>query len=137
MNNKRFILDHQVTEAELDFLGHVNNKAYLGWMEMVAWKHARSVGISREMQESLNRILAVYENHMQYHASCYLGDKLEIITWIGERQGCCKRLRHFEIIRQSDNKTVFTATATYVCIDLKTHQPKRIPNEFIDSYLST
>ena len=133
-NTQPFHVEHTVTEDELDFLGHVNNKVYLSWMEQVAWQHAKSVGISREMQERLNRILAVYENQMKYLGSCYGGDILNITTWIGEREGCCRRKRHFEITRLSDNKTVFTATATYVCIDLKTHKPKKIPAEFIELY---
>lgn len=129
-----FIFEHTVTQDELDFLGHVNNKSYLAWMEMVAWEHAKSVGINQGLQKKLNRILAVYENCMQYQASCYLGDELMIATWIGEQQGCCRRKRHFQIIRKLDGKTVFTAEATYVCIDLMEHKPKRIPQEFIKPY---
>lgn len=131
-----FIYKHTVSQQELDFLGHVNNKSYLAWMEQVAWQHAQSVGISQNMQKQLNRIMAVYENTMQYRASCYLNDVLFIATWVGEQEGCCKRKRHYQIIRQSDQKTVFTATATYVCIDLIKHQPKRIPKAFIDPYFS-
>ncbi|MDG6778385.1 acyl-CoA thioesterase [Thiomicrorhabdus sp. zzn3] len=131
-----FILPHTVTEDELDFLGHVNNKSYLGWIENVAWAHAKSVGISHEMQKRLNRIMAVHANCMHYHASCYLGDELLIATWVGEQIGCCRRQRYFQIIRPSDGKTVFSAEATYVCIDLHKHQPKRIPSEFIEPYQS-
>ncbi len=130
-----FIFKHTVTADDLDFLGHVNNKSYLAWMEQVAWEHAKSVGISHEMQRKLNRIMAVYENHMHYLASCYEGDELLIGTWIGEREGCCKRKRFFQIIRQSDHKTVFSASATYVCIDLQNHKPRKVPPEYIDPYL--
>jgi acyl-CoA thioester hydrolase len=129
-----FIYPHTVTEDELDFLGHVNNKTYLAWMEKVAWAHAKSVGISHEKQRELNRIMAVYENCMQYLASCYLGDELLIATWIGETKGYCLRDRGFQIVRKSDEKTVFTATTTYVCIDLQNHKPKRIPKAFIEPY---
>ncbi len=130
-----FIHPHTVQDDELDFLQHVNNKTYLSWMEQVAWEHAKSVGISHEKQRELNRIMAVYENTMKYHAGCYLGDELLIGTWIGQQKGRCLRERHFQIIRQSDHKTVFTATATYVCIDLTTHKPKPIPKAFITPYL--
>ncbi|MDX1351909.1 MAG: acyl-CoA thioesterase [Thiomicrorhabdus sp.] len=129
-----FIFNYTVTDDDLDFLGHVNNKSYLAWMEQVAWQHAKSVGITHEKQRQLNRIMAVYENCMQYHASCYLGDELLIATWVGKQKGCCLRQRHFQIIRQSDQKTVFTAQATYVCIDLTDHKPKKIPKEFIQPY---
>jgi len=131
-----FIVKHTVNEKDLDFLGHVNNKSYLAWMEQVAWEHAQSVGMSHEMQRQLDRIMAVYENQMQYRASCYAGDELHIATWVGKQEGCCRRKRHFQIIRESDQKTVFTATATYVCIDLENHRPKRIPKAFTEPYFS-
>jgi len=129
-----FIYQHKVSQNDLDFLGHVNNKSYLAWIEKVAWEHAKSVGISHEKQRELNRIMAVYENAMQYKASCYLGDILHIATWVGKQQGCCLRKREFQIIREQDFKTVFTAQATYVCIDLKSHKPRKIPTEFIAPY---
>jgi len=136
INSKPFIFEHTVQRNELDFLGHVNNKTYLAWMEMVAWKHAQSVGISHDMQTQLNRILAVYENRMQYHAGCYLNDELAIKTWVEPRQGCCKRPRHFEITRKNDQKVVFSATVIYVCISLDNHKPHPVPNEFIEPYFS-
>ncbi|WP_373019649.1 acyl-CoA thioesterase [Thiomicrorhabdus sp.] len=129
-----FIHKHVVSEEELDFLNHVNNKSYVAWMEQVAWMHSLAVGINHDTQKRLNRIMAVYENCMQYKASCYLGDELLIGTWVGEQKGCCLRTRNFQIIRPRDGKTVFTAQATYVCIDLINHKPKPIPKEFIEPY---
>lgn len=129
-----FIQPHTVSREELDFLGHVNNKSYLAWMEQIAWAHANAVGIDHHRQKELNRIMAVYENCMHYHASCYEGDELLIGTWVGERLGCCRRQRFFQIIRPRDAKTVFSAEATYVCIDLIQHKPHVIPDAFITPY---
>ena len=135
-----FSTTHSVIHQELDFLGHVNNKNYLDWMEQVAWAHAQSVGISHELQTQLNRILAVYEHKMQYLASCYEGDNIELRTWVGKKIGCCQRERFFEFIRlgktEAENKIVFKAQSIYVCISLNTHRPKRIPDEFIHPYFS-
>jgi len=68
---KRYTEKYIVQQSDLDFLGHANNKAYLDWMEKVAWHHAQSVGIDKPLQQQLNRILAVYEHHMHYLGSCY------------------------------------------------------------------
>jgi len=128
--------NYTVNTSDLDFLGHVNNKSYLDWMEKVAWHHAQSVGIDKPLQQQLNRILAVYEHHMHYLGSCYAGDELELRTWIGKQLGCCQRERCFEFVRIKDNKTVFKANSVYVCITLDTHRPKRIPKEFIAPYFN-
>ncbi|BBP46426.1 thioesterase [Thiosulfatimonas sediminis] len=126
---------YHVQESDLDFLGHVNNKSYLDWMEKVAWAHAQSVGISHDMQKSLNRILAVYEHHMHYLGSCYADDEIKLTTWVGEQLGCCRRERFYEFIRLKDNKTVFKAESVYVCISLDTHRAKKIPDEFMLAYI--
>lgn len=127
---------YTVKSNDLDFLGHVNNKSYLEWMEKIAWAHAVSVGIDKPLQRKLNRILAIYEHRMQYLASSYQGDELELQTWIGKRVGCCQRERFFEFIRLKDQKSVFKAQSLYVCITLDHHRPRRIPPEFIEPYLN-
>ena len=125
---------YQVQPHDLDFLGHVNNKSYLDWMEQVAWRHAKSVGISTELQQQLNRILAVHQHQLNYHASCYLNDEIELRTWIGNQIGCCQRERFFEFYRDGGKKMVFSATSVYVCISLDTHKAKKIPQAFITPY---
>lgn len=125
---------YSVQAADLDFLGHVNNKTYLDWMEKIAWRHAQSVGIDKPLQQQLNRILAVKEHQMQYLASCYLHDVIELKTWVGKQLGCCQRQRFFEFTRQTDHTLVFSAQSTYVCITLDQHRPRRIPAEFISPY---
>ena len=132
MNNYSEI--YTVQETDLDFLRHVNNKSYLDWMEKIAWAHAQSVGINTDMQKRLNRILAVYQHQMQYLASCYAGEEIELRTWIGKQIGCCQRERFFEFVRLADNKTVFKAESIYVCISLNTHKPKKIPAEYTELY---
>ena len=87
MTAKVFCQSYVVQAKDLDFLGHANNKSYLDWMEQVAWAHAQSVGISQTLQRRLNRILAVYEHQMQYRASCYEGDEIELRTWVGKTLG--------------------------------------------------
>jgi len=125
---------YRVQASDLDFLGHVNNKAYLSWMEQVAWHHAQAVGINQELQRKLNRILAVHEHHMQYQASCYEHDEIELKTWVGQQIGCCQRERFFEFRRLKDQKIVFSAQSLYVCISLDNHKARRIPTAFIDPY---
>lgn len=129
-----FIHAHTVQVDELDFLEHVNNKTYMAWMEQVAWLHSQSVGINHKTQKELNRIMVIKEHRMSYLAGCYLGDELLIGTWLGEQKGACLRERNYQIIRAADGLSVFTATSEFVCVDLKTLRPKRIPNAFIEPY---
>ncbi|MBF6057332.1 acyl-CoA thioesterase [Thiomicrorhabdus heinhorstiae] len=130
-----FIQPYRVQAEDLDFLGHVNNKVYLHWMEQVAWQHSLAVGIDHALQKRLNRIMAVYEHHMHYLGGCYLDDELLIVTWLGEQIGCCKRERFYQILRARDKKLLFKARSVYVCIELDSHRPRPIPQEFTQPYL--
>ncbi|MNT91856.1 hypothetical protein D3C72_2330240 [compost metagenome] len=42
--------------------------------------------------------------------------------------------RHFQLVRPSDNSTLLRAQTTFVCIELSTGKPKRMPAEFIEGY---
>ncbi|MBN2646255.1 MAG: acyl-CoA thioesterase [Thiotrichales bacterium] len=134
---KSYAETYLIQTDDLDFLGHVNNKRYLEWMERLAWAHAEAVGISPALQKRLNRIFAVREHQMHYLASGYLGQTLELKTWIGVREGCCQRTRYFEFKRLEDETIIFRAQSRYVCITLDTHLPKKIPKEFIAPYDET
>ncbi|WP_019896126.1 acyl-CoA thioesterase [Hydrogenovibrio halophilus] len=132
--NARFSQRHRVATEELDFLGHVNNKQYLSWMETVAWAHANAVGIDADTQKTLNRIMVVHEHRMRYLKECRKNDGLILHTWLGKPIGCCRRERHFAFVRETDGQCVFEATSVYVCIDLTQHRPRPIPAGFIVPY---
>lgn len=42
--------------------------------------------------------------------------------------------RHFQLKRPSDNTTLLRAQTTFVCIELSTGKPKRMPAEFVEGY---
>lgn len=130
-----FTQAHQVTEEEIDFLNHVNNQVYLNWMIEIAWQHSLSVGIDSELQKKLGKIMVVKQHELNYHAAAYLGDQLQIKTWVGEQQGCCSRKRYYEMIRESDQRKIFSGHTVWVCMDLNTRKACEIPNEYVKPYI--
>ncbi len=42
--------------------------------------------------------------------------------------------RHFQLKRPRDNTTLLRAQTTFVCIELSSGKPKRMPTEFIEGY---
>lgn len=131
---KPFIENHTVTEDEIDFLDHVNNKVYLNWMEHISWQHSLAVGIDESVQRQVGKIMVVRQHELNYRAACHLGDELLIGTWVGEQIGCCQRRRYYQVFRLSDGKEVFFGHTQWACMNLKTHQACKIPPEFITPY---
>lgn len=131
---KPFILQHTVNKDEIDHLNHVNNKVYLEWMEHISWQHSLSVGITMDVMRDLGKVMVIGQHELNYHAGCYLGDELEIGTWVTPPQSPRRRTRYYQIIRKSDGKTVFTGHTQWVCMDLETHKSTTMPELFITAY---
>ncbi len=137
MQPQKFEQTHTVRPEEIDLMGHVNNKIYLGWMEQIAIAHAQAVGLTFDVQQQHGKVLLAKQHVMNFTHPCFEGDDILLTSWIGEQVGCCQRKRHYEFKRLADQKVVFTGETTWVCVDAKTHRPTKLPQNYIDAYLKT
>lgn len=129
-----FTCEIDVTEEHIDGLGHANNAAYVIWLERCAWEHSKSLGLDLDDYHRLDRAMAVLRHEIDYLSSAYAGDRLVMGTWIVESDQRLKMNRAFQLVRPRDNVTLVRAMTTFVCIELSSGKPKRMPPEFIDGY---
>lgn len=129
-----FTIDLRVSAEDIDGLGHANNAAYVTWMERCAWRHSQSLGLDLAEYRRLDRAMAVVRHEIDYLASAYEDDELQIGTWIVESDQRLKMIRRFQLIRPADATTLLRAQTTFVCIELSSGRPKRMPAEFIEGY---
>ena len=47
------VLEFKVFKENIDVLGHVNNKVYLDWCELVSWDHSKSLGVTPKIYQEL------------------------------------------------------------------------------------
>jgi len=131
------ILEFQVLKENIDVLGHVNNKVYLDWCEIVSWDHSKSLGISPQTYQDLRCACVVIKNKIEYLGSLFEDDGIIISTWITKTDSRLKLSRLFQVIRIEDNKTVFRSNVDYVCISLDTYKPIRMPDLLKKAYKIT
>ncbi|WP_137817970.1 thioesterase family protein [Pseudomonas sp. 2FG] len=129
-----FTIDLQVAAEDIDGLGHANNAVYVSWLERCAWRHSQSLGLDLTEYRRLDRAMAVLRHEIDYLASAYEEDELQLATWIVESDQRLKMTRRFQLIRPSDAATLLRAQTTFVCIELSSGKPKRMPQEFIEGY---
>lgn len=129
-----YILDLKVGAEHIDELGHANNAVYVSWMESCAWRHSQSLGLALEDYRRLDRAMAVLRHEVDYLASAYEGDCLRLATWIVESDQRLKMKRSFQLVRPGDGVTLLRASTTFVCIQLSSGKPRRMPQEFIEGY---
>ncbi|MFT6274340.1 MAG: acyl-CoA thioester hydrolase [Halioglobus sp.] len=124
----------RVTAKDIDGLNHTNNTVYVKWCEKVAWAHSCSLGLDLNCYRRLNRAMAI--NHAQYHylKASHEGQELGLATWITEWDKKLTMKRHFQIVRLEDEVTLLRAEVRFVCIDIASGRPRRLPAEFIEGY---
>lgn len=129
-----FVLSVTVQSSDLDEFGHTNNVMYLSWLERVAWGHSNSLGLSMDDYRRLGCGCVVRKHELEYLAASFSGDELLLGTWVQENDGRLSMWRGYQILRARDGKTVLRGRTHWVCVDLKTGKPRRMPPEFINSY---
>lgn len=129
-----FILDIEVQAEHIDELGHANNAVYVTWLEQCAWQHSQSLGLGIADYRRLDRAMAVLRHEIDYLASAFAGDRLQLGTWITDSDQRLKMKRSFQLIRPADSQTLLRAQTTFVCIELSTGKPKRMPPQFVEGY---
>jgi acyl-CoA thioester hydrolase len=129
-----FVIDLAVGAEDIDGLGHANNAVYVTWLERCAWRHSQQLGLDLTEYRRLDRAMAVVRHEIDYLASAYENDELELATWIVDWDRKLKMTRRFQLRRPADGVTLLRAQTTFVCIELSSGRPKRMPVEFIDGY---
>lgn len=110
----------------IDENGHVNNVAYLQWMQAIAVEHYTSIG-GIEAQ-GRNATWWVREHRVEYLLPAFKGEEIEIRTWV-ENVRRVRSLRKYEFVRKSDGRLLVKGETDWVFVDSKSGRPIPIPEE--------
>lgn len=119
-----------IDAADVDRFGHTNNVVYLSLLERVAWAHSESLGLDFETYEKLGAGCVARRHELDYLAPTFAGEQLWLATWVHENDFRLSMWRRYQIVRASDRKTVLRGQTQWVCVDMKSGRPKRMPVEF-------
>ncbi len=128
-----FCLDRLVLETDVDELLHTNNTVYVHWCQEVAWAHSAQLGLDIERYRQLDRAMAITQSHYRYLRASNIGDSVKIGTWIVSWDAKLTMKREFQVIRE-DGQTLMRGAMEFVCIEISTGKPRRLPQEFKDGY---
>jgi acyl-CoA thioester hydrolase len=116
-----------IPSSAIDENGHVNNVAYVQWMQDIAIEHYESIGGVSPMQ-LIGATWVVREHKIEYFLPAFVSDEIEIRTWV-ENVRRVRSLRKYEFVRKSDGKTLVKGETEWVFVDAKTGIPRAIPSE--------
>jgi acyl-CoA thioester hydrolase len=155
----RFAAYFRVRHYEADAVGHVNNAAYLHYLEQAAIEHSAAVGYPLGRYREMGTLFIVRRHEVEYLRPASPGDVLEVVTWAAEIRGP-RAVRAYEVYRHgqaaSDVGTVAVpadgllpaahvptseplvrARTEWVYVDLDSGRPLRPPAELIGAFMGT
>ena len=78
--------------------------------------------------------MAVREVQMTYLMPTFAGERLWIGDWLTHNDGRLRATRTFQILRETDQACVMRATIDYICINVASGKPQRMPAGFVEAY---
>lgn len=132
-----FIVSVTVKPDYIDDFQHTNNVVYLTWMAKVAWEHSKALGLDFDAYAKIGKGMVVRAHEMEYLGPSHEGEKIDIATWITGNDGKLRLRRRFQMVNAETGKTLLRGRSDFVCIDIKSGKPKRMPQNFIDAYALT
>jgi acyl-CoA thioester hydrolase len=83
---------------EIDALGHVNNAAYLNYLEQAAIDHAVALGLDMDRLRQLGGVFVARRHEVVFLRPAFSGDLLRVVTWLDEARGA-RVERHYRVYR--------------------------------------
>ncbi len=124
----KFSHSFRVAAGDIDKQGHVNNVAYLRWIQDVAvahWRHAAT----EEMLEKFSWVVIRHE--IDYKKQAFENEEITATTWVGEwTKVTCER---FTEIRRGEEVVVKSRTL-WCMIDRFSQKPLRIAMDLIQRF---
>jgi len=128
-----FSYDLEVTESDIDELGHVNNTVYLRYAEEVARAHSQRRGLSLEAYRASGVIPVVRRHVITYHRPAVLGDMLRVSTHVKALEGA-RATRHTKICRVLDGILLAEVETDWVWVSAARGRPTRAPARVLEAF---
>jgi acyl-CoA thioester hydrolase len=125
-----FRLQIRVTPKVVDANRHVNNVAYVQWMQDAAIGHAEACGGARLARE-LGGSWFVRMHRIEYLKPAFLNDEITVLTWVVDWRKVrsrrrCRFLREQTVLAESESEWVF--------VDAATGRPKPITDQIVSAF---
>jgi acyl-CoA thioester hydrolase len=119
------------TDAEIDELGHVNNAAWVRWIQEVATAHWHSAAAPAHVAAY---VWVVVRHEIDYLRGLGPGGTVTARTWVAEAPTGARFDRYVEFLGDGGKPHV-RARTTWAMLDRTTGRPLRIPRQVAVPFL--
>ncbi len=151
-----YLAHFRVRHHQLDPLGHVNNAAYLNFLEQAAIDHAAAGGYDVPRLQQIGGLFIARRHEIDFLRPAFAGDWLRIVTWAVEIHGA-RAVRAYELRRLPPAETapgpppdtlvdpdhpgrlagelIVRARTEWAFVDAATGRPRRVPPDLRAAFL--
>lgn len=122
-----------IPPSAIDGNGHVNNVAYVQWMQDIAVEHYASIGGIEAQGPDATWVIR--EHRVEYFLPAFEGEEIEVRTWVEDVRRV-RSLRKYEFVRRSDGRTLVKGETDWVFVDAKSGRPQPVPQKVIETFTS-
>lgn len=119
----------KVEWRDIDGMHHLNNAGYLSYAEEAAVELSTAYNWPLTRGLEMGIAFVAQNTRIQYISPAFLGDELDILTWLIEIRPA-SALRHYDIIRVKDENLLARIQTRWVYFDLAAGKPRRFPENF-------
>jgi acyl-CoA thioester hydrolase len=117
----------KVTPEVVDQNQHVNNVAYVQWMQDAALRHADASGCGR-LTRAIGATWVARTLQIEYLKPAFEGDTVVAQTWVADFRKV-RSLRKYRFLRAEDGAVLAKGQTDWVFVEAATGRPRAIPDE--------
>jgi len=121
-----------VPSTVVDENRHVNNVAYVQWMQEAAIRHSEASGCSR-MTRAAGAMWVARTHRIEYFRPAFAGDLLTVRTWVADFRRV-RSLRRYQFLRGPDQTLLAEGETDWVFVDALTGRPRAVPAEIQQAF---
>ena len=123
MSAKPFAHPITVAPEDIDFMGHVNNARYLGWVQDAVLAHWHKIAPAEEV---VSKAWVALKHEITYRKPAFLDDEVIARTVLEKVQGA--RAFYTTMIQRGE-EVLAEVRSAWCCIDAETLRPARLREE--------
>ena len=123
MSAKPFAFPIRVVADDIDFMGHVNNARYLGWVQDAVLAHWRKIAPAEEVA---SKAWVALKHEITYRRPAFLED--DVIASVVLEKVAGARAFYRTVIARGE-EVLAEVHSSWCCIDAETLRPARLREE--------
>jgi len=128
MSAKPFAFPIKILPEDIDFMGHVNNARYLGWVQDVVLAHWQKLAPADEVA---SKAWVALKHEITYRRPAFLDDQVIAETVLEKIAGA--RSFYNTVIRRGE-EVLAEVKSMWCCIDAESLRPARISRDVAETH---